>query len=203
VEILRDLRLGVYDVIVGINLLREGLDLPEVSLVAILDADKQGFLRSATALIQTIGRASRHVHGTVLMYGEKKTDAMHTAIDETYRRRAIQSDYNHEHGIEPASIIKSVRDITDRIRADTEPHTHNHTGGDEQLSNRELTTLIAELELQMHTAAETLEFERAAMLRDHIYKLRHTLADTTVDVPEWERARILSGENRRISSRLV
>ena len=203
VEILRELRLGVYDVIVGINLLREGLDLPEVSLVAILDADKQGFLRSATALIQTIGRAARHLHGKVIMYGEKKTDAMHTAIDETYRRRAIQSDYNHEHGIEPASIIKSVRDITDRVKADTEPHTHNPTGGNERLSNRELTNLIAELGLQMHTAAETLEFEQAAMLRDHIYELRQTLADATVDVPEWERARILSGEDRRTSCKLV
>ena len=117
VEILRDLRLGEYDVVVGINLLREGLDLPEVSLVAILDADKEGFLRSDTALIQTIGRAARHVNGKVIMYADKITDSMRRAIDETNRRRQDQMDYNREHGIEPVSIVKAVRDLTERLRA--------------------------------------------------------------------------------------
>ena len=118
VEILRDLRLGVYDVVVGINLLREGLDLPEVSLVAILDADKEGFLRSETALIQTMGRAARHIEGTVIMYADKMTDSMQRAIDETNRRRAIQEAYNTAHGIDPASIVKAVRDLTQRIISD-------------------------------------------------------------------------------------
>src|SRR5205814_3020313 len=116
VEILRDLRLGVYDVVVGVNLLREGLDLPEVSLVAIVDADKEGFLRSDQALIQTIGRAARHINGTVIMYADKMTDSMKRAIDETDRRRAIQVAYNLEHNIQPASIIKEVRDLTDRVK---------------------------------------------------------------------------------------
>ena len=120
VEILRDLRLGAYDVIVGINLLREGLDLPEVSLVAILDADKEGFLRSEQSLIQTMGRAARHVNGTVIMYADKMTDSMKRAMDETNRRRAIQVKYNEEHGIVPASIVKAVRDLTDSMRATAE-----------------------------------------------------------------------------------
>ena len=189
VEILREFRLGVYDVVVGINLLREGLDLPEVSLVAILDADKQGFLRSATALIQTIGRAARHVRGKVLMYAETKTEAMHTAIDETNRRRAIQSKYNREHGIEPAGIIKSVRDLTERVAAAAETPPQYHPSDDAQLSERELRKLIADLETQMRSAAEALEFEQAAMLRDRIYDLRHTLVDLDADIPAWERAR--------------
>ena len=126
VEILRDLRMGVYDVVVGINLLREGLDLPEVSLVAVLDADKEGFLRSGNALIQTIGRAARHIEGTAILYADKMTDSMVHAIGETNRRRTIQEAYNREHGIEPRGIIKSIRDLTDRVKiiAETRPEYH-------------------------------------------------------------------------------
>ena len=194
VEILRELRLGVYDVVVGINLLREGLDLPEVSLVAILDADKQGFLRSATALIQTIGRAARHAHGKVLMYAGGVSEAMHTAIDETNRRRAIQSEYNEKHNIEPASIVKSVRDLTERVAAVAETPAQYHPGADAQMNGRELGKLIAMLETQMRASAEALEFEQAAVLRDRIYELRRTLADSIADIPDWERARVLAGD---------
>src|SRR6188508_1811534 len=123
VEILRDLRLGVYDVVVGINLLREGLDLPEVSLVAILDADKEGFLRSEGSLIQTIGRAARHVDGTVIMYADTMTRSMKAAIDETYRRREMQIAYNEEHGIQPRGIVKEIKDLSDRLRAVAEEHS--------------------------------------------------------------------------------
>ncbi len=182
VEILRDLRLGVYDVVVGINLLREGLDLPEVSLVAILDADKEGFLRSDTALIQTIGRAARHVNGQVLMYADKVTDSMQRAIDETNRRRAVQQKYNEEHGIEPESIVKEVRDLTDRVRAVAEDRVEYRVA---QLPKAEVTYLIGELETQMKQAASNLEFEKAALLRDQIFELRKQLEDE--DVPEWER----------------
>jgi excinuclease ABC subunit B len=182
VEILRDLRLGVYDVVVGINLLREGLDLPEVSLVAILDADKEGFLRSATALIQTIGRAARHVNGQVLMYADKVTDSMQRAIDETNRRRAVQQRYNEEHGIEPESIVKEVRDLTDRVRAVAEERVEYRVA---DLPKAEVTYLIGELETQMKQAASGLEFEKAALLRDQIFELRKQLEDE--DVPEWER----------------
>jgi excinuclease ABC subunit B len=196
VEILRDLRLGVYDVVVGINLLREGLDLPEVSLVAILDADKEGFLRSGTALIQTIGRAARHINGRVIMYAEKVTDSMQRALDETERRRSKQIAYNTEHGIEPMSIIKGVRDLTDRIAS--------HAVAEEQgeyrplsftdLPKDELHRLIKELEKQMRAAAAGLEFEMAAALRDQIFEARETLAEKE-DLPPWKRARLLAGEN--------
>jgi excinuclease ABC subunit B len=182
VEILRDLRLGVYDVVVGINLLREGLDLPEVSLVAILDADKEGFLRSETALIQTIGRAARHVNGQVLMYADKVTDSMQRALDETNRRRAIQQKHNEEHGIEPESIVKEVRDLTDRVRAVAEDRVEYRVA---ELPEAEVTYLIGELETQMKQAASNLEFEKAALLRDQIFELRKQLEDE--DVPEWER----------------
>ena len=182
VEILRDLRLGVYDVVVGINLLREGLDLPEVSLVAILDADKEGFLRSETALIQTIGRAARHVNGQVLMYADKVTDSMQRAIDETNRRRAVQQKYNEDHGIKPASIVKEVRDLTDRVRAVAEERVEYRVA---ELPKAEVTYLIGELETQMKQAASNLEFEKAALLRDQIFELRKQLEDE--NVPEWER----------------
>ena len=182
VEILRDLRLGVYDVVVGINLLREGLDLPEVSLVAILDADKEGFLRSDTALIQTIGRAARHVDGQVIMYADKITDSMQRAIDETNRRRAVQEQYNKEHGIEPQSIVKAVRDLTDRVRMVAEERVEYRVEG---LPKAEVTYLIDELEGQMKEAAANLEFEKAALLRDQVFELRRQLEDK--DVPEWER----------------
>ncbi|MEX1018384.1 MAG: excinuclease ABC subunit UvrB [Litorilinea sp.] len=180
VEILRDLRLGVYDVVVGINLLREGLDLPEVSLVAILDADKEGFLRSESALIQTIGRAARHVEGKAILYADKMTAAMQAAIGETDRRREIQSDYNREHSIEPRGIIKSIRDLTDRVKVMAESKAEYDTGGEGQakpidpatLPKHELATLMRQLEAEMKEAAKALEFERAAALRDQLVELR-------------------------------
>jgi excinuclease ABC subunit B len=189
VEILRDLRLGAYDVVVGINLLREGLDLPEVSLVAILDADKEGFLRSDTALVQTVGRAARHVNGTAIMYADRITDSMQRAIDETDRRRQIQIAYNEEHGIVPASIVKEVHDLTDRVRvAETEGVEEER--GLAQLSRDELSRLIRELERQMKAVAEDLEFEKAALLRDQVFELRAVLTDKEAeDVPAWERER--------------
>jgi excinuclease ABC subunit B len=197
VGILRDLRLGVFDVVVGINLLREGLDLPEVSLVAILDADKAGFLRSETALIQTIGRAARHVEGKVIMYADQVTDAMKAAIDETNRRRAKQVAFNEEHGIIPVSIIKSVRDITDQLastHAVAETQGESHTGEVAGLPKTEMEKLIQELEKQMNDAAKNLEFEKAAALRDQIYELREILAEQG-DYKPWERIRILAGES--------
>lgn len=195
VGILRDLRLGVFDVVVGINLLREGLDLPEVSLVAILDADKQGFLRSEVALIQTIGRAARHVRGRVIMYADKMTDAMRNAIDETNRRREKQIAYNHEHGIEPVSIIKAVRDLTDQlaVRAVAEPHAEYRVKGIAGLPKNEMKRVIAALEAQMKEAAQNLEFEKAAVLRDQIFELRSILAEEA-NLPPWERVRLLAGE---------
>ena len=193
VEILRDLRLGVYDVVVGINLLREGLDLPEVSLVAILDADKEGFLRSATALIQTIGRAARHLHGKVIMYADHVTESMQKALDETNRRRAKQVRYNQEHGIEPVSIVKAVRDLTDQVTAQAvaEPRAEYRAGRPADLPKEELTRVVQGLEQQMQAAAEALEFEKAAALRDEIYDLRQVLADQE-NLPPWQRARALS-----------
>jgi len=196
VGILRDLRLGVFDVVVGINLLREGLDLPEVSLIAILDADKAGFLRSETALIQTIGRAARHVEGKVIMYGDRITDAMQGAIDETNRRRAKQNAYNEKHGIQPVSIIKAVRDITDQLastHAAAEPQTEHRTPGAATLPKNELKNLILELEKQMKESAQNLEFEKAAALRDQVYELREVLAEEG-DYKPWEKIRILAGE---------
>ena len=174
-EILRDLRLGVYDVVVGINLLREGLDLPEVSLVAILDADKEGYLRSWTALIQTIGRAARHIDGLVIMYADVVTDSMKRAIDETERRRGIQEAYNREHGITPQGIRKTVHDITERVKAVAETRAPYVVQGD--LPKDDLLRLIKDLESQMKTAARNLEFEKAALLRDQIVDLRKVLAD--------------------------
>jgi excinuclease ABC subunit B len=199
VGILRDLRLGVFDVVVGINLLREGLDLPEVSLVAILDADKEGFLRSETALIQTIGRAARHVEGKVVMYADVVTDSMRRAIDETNRRRAKQVAYNEAHGIQPVSVFKAVRDLTDQlsVRAVAEPKGEYRAGGDGRLSRlpkNELQRAIAELEKQMKEAAKNLEFEKAAALRDEMYELRTILAEESNAKP-WERIRLLSGED--------
>jgi excinuclease ABC subunit B len=173
VEILRDLRLGVYDVVVGINLLREGLDLPEVSLVAILDADKEGFLRSRDSLIQTMGRAARHVDGQVIMYADTTTGSMQAAIDEVLRRRNIQTAYNQAHGITPQGIKKAIKDITDRVRrvvAETHaPYTVAPLPKDEMLR------LIKDLESQMKTAARNLEFEKAALLRDRVIELRRDM----------------------------
>jgi len=170
VEILRDLRLGVYDVVVGINLLREGLDLPEVSLVAILDADKEGFLRSRGALIQTMGRAARHVDGQVIMYADTATNSMEAAMKETQRRRQIQEAYNREHGITPQGIRKAIRDITERVRAVAETRTPYVAAA--PIAKEDMARLIKELETQMKTAARSLEFEKAALFRDRIIELR-------------------------------
>jgi len=172
VEILRDLRLGVYDVVVGINLLREGLDLPEVSLVAILDADKEGYLRSGEALIQTMGRASRHIDGHVIMYADTITGSMAAAMGETRRRRQIQEAYNQEHGITPQGIRKAIKDITERVRAVAETRTPYAAA---PLAKEDIARLTKELESQMKLAARNLEFERAALLRDHIIELRKDL----------------------------
>jgi excinuclease ABC subunit B len=197
-EILRDLRMGVFDVVVGINLLREGLDLPEVSLVAILDADKEGFLRSETALTQTIGRAARHVDGKVIMYADRVTESMQRSIDTTNARRERQQAYNEARGVEPRSIIKAVHDLTDDImeareRTLAEEGTTYTTVTD--LPKPELSKMIIELEKQMQEAAKALEFEKAAVLRDQIMEMRRTLAlkdaGADSDLPEWERMRVL------------
>jgi len=178
IEILRDLRLGVYDVVVGINLLREGLDLPEVSLVAILDADKEGFLRSEGSLIQTIGRAARHVDGQVIMFADNMTRSMKAAIDETYRRRAIQIAHNESHGIQPRGIVKEIKDISDRLRAVAEEHSEYRAEGKSkagiiaELPRDEVVRMVKDLESQMKAAARDLEFEKAALLRDQIVELR-------------------------------
>lgn len=196
IGILRDLRLGVFDVVVGINLLREGLDLPEVSLVAILDADKEGFLRSDTALIQTTGRAARHVDGKVIMYADRITDSMKRAIDETERRRAKQVKFNQEHGITPVSIHKAIRDLTDQMsaKAVAEMRGEYKTRRREAVTSRnELQRVIAELEKQMKEAAKNLEFEKAAALRDEMYELKGILADEA-DLKPWERLKLLAGE---------
>jgi len=172
VEILRDLRLGVYDVVVGINLLREGLDLPEVSLVAILDADKEGYLRSEEALIQTMGRASRHIDGHVIMYADTITGSMAAAMGKTRRRRQIQEAYNQEHGITPQGIRKAIKDITERVRAVAETRTPYAAA---PLAKEDIARLTKELEAQMKVAARNLEFERAALLRDRVIELRKDL----------------------------
>ena len=168
-EIIRDLRLGEFDALVGINLLREGLDIPEVSLVAILDADKEGFLRSETSLVQTIGRAARNAQGKVIMYADSVTESMERAISETYRRREIQLAYNREHGIVPQTIKKDVRDILE-ISARDDRDTRKKRG--KKLSHKEREALIAKLTLEMKNAAKILEFEHAAYLRDKIQKLK-------------------------------
>ena len=172
IDILRDLRLGIYDVVVGINLLREGLDLPEVSLVAILDADKEGFLRSRDSLIQTMGRAARHVDGQVIMYADIITGSMKAAMDEVQRRRKIQTAYNETHGITPQGIKKAIKDINERVRAVAEARAPYQTA---PLPKDELARLIKDLESQMKQAAKNLEFEKAALLRDRIIELRRNL----------------------------
>ena len=173
-EIIRDLRMAKFDVLIGINLLREGLDLPEVSLIAILDADKEGFLRSETSLIQTIGRAARNAHGRVLMYADKITPAMRAAMDETARRRAIQDAYNRAHGIVPKTIVKSVRDL---IEISASPETAQTGKGGVKLTRAEREREIARLEKKMKEAAKLMEFEYAAVLRDEIIRLRGEAAD--------------------------
>ena len=186
VEILSDLRRGVYDVVVGINLLREGLDLPEVSLVAILDADQEGFLRSDTSLVQTIGRAARHVNGRVVMYADEITQSMQRAIDETDRRRDVQVAYNREHKITPVTIVKRLSDLTDRVAQEA-----GHDGSAEEaehsletemgfkridgMSRIEIAQGVKDLQRQMHLAADSLEFEKATLLRDQISQMRREL----------------------------
>ncbi len=196
VGILRDLRLGVFDVVVGINLLREGLDLPEVSLVAILDADKAGFLRSETALIQTVGRAARHVEGKVIMYAEKISDAMRVAIEETNRRRAKQNTYNEDHGIEPVSIMKDIRDLTDQVAAHAvaEDQAEYRVDAVTSLPQDEMMKVIAGLEEQMKVAAQNLEFEKAAALRDQVFELKGILAEEG-DLKPWERIKLMAGNS--------
>jgi excinuclease ABC subunit B len=217
IELLRELRLGVFDVLVGINLLREGLDLPEVALVAILDADKEGFLRSASSLIQTMGRAARNVNGRVVMYADRVTDSMTTAIGETQRRRARQIAYNEEHGIDPRTITKSVTDILERVRGETvgsaaitsgangrpmsvRGQKGRHGGVDPRVvaaemaqalgpDADELSSLIHRLDVEMNRAAEELRFEEAALLRDEIAELRALLVRDPVDGSP-----VLSGE---------
>ena len=176
-EILRDLRLGVYDVVIGINLLREGLDLPEVSLVAILDADKEGFLRSETSLIQTIGRAARHLNGKVIMYADNITGSMERAIEETNRRRAKQAQYNEENGITPQTIIKAIRDIIEsqKIAAQKSHYRVYKALDPETMPIDQLMVALADIEKEMKQAARALEFERAAELRDELTRLKRLL----------------------------
>ncbi len=194
IAILRDLRLGVFDVLVGINLLREGLDLPEVSLVAILDADKEGFLRSDTALIQTIGRAARNVNGRVIMYADRVTDSMKRALDETNRRRAKQVKYNEENGIMPISIHKEIHELTEMMSAKAigEAKGQYKTAAD-GLPRGELRKIVDEVEKHMKEAAKNLEFERAAALRDELYDLKNLLAEDESLKP-WERIKLMTGE---------
>ena len=175
IQIIRELRLGEYDVLVGVNLLREGLDLPEVSLVAVLDADKEGFLRGKTALVQTIGRAARNVNGKVLLYADKLTEAIKGAVDETERRRAVQLAYNEEHGITPESIVKGVSDIAEflSLESPTVPGRRRRGRREvEGMDQGELERLVVTLEEEMFAAAEELRFEYAAKLRDEIKELR-------------------------------
>jgi len=171
VEILRDLRLGKFDVLVGINLLREGLDLPEVALVAVLDADKEGFLRSGTSLIQTIGRAARNVRGRVLLYADTMTDSIRHAVDETNRRRKVQIAHNRKHGITPKTIEREVTDILSAIR-EPAPSASARAPAPESMSRDDRVVLVRELEAEMLEAANRLEFELAASLRDQIRELR-------------------------------
>ena len=173
IEIIRELRLGTYDVLIGINLLREGLDIPEVSLVAILDADKEGFLRSERSLIQTIGRAARNSNGHVIMYADRMTDSMTKAIEETKRRREIQMAYNEKHGIIPKTIQKEVRDVirATQVADEAVSYIDKVTEG-KKLTKEEKTALLATLESEMKEAAKALDFERAAELRDTILELK-------------------------------
>ncbi len=181
-KIIRSLRHGEFDVLVGINLLREGLDLPEVSLIAILDADREGFLRSTTSLVQIIGRAARNVHGQVVMYADKVTDSMQRAIDETNRRRSIQEDFNKKHGIIPVTIKKDVRDVIDTVIDATEEIGLPQEAAEDLIESRlekldqpELEKLAAKMEKDMKEAARQLEFEEAAQLRDLLIVIRGRL----------------------------
>jgi excinuclease ABC subunit B len=198
VELLRDLRSGRFDALVGVNLLREGLDLPEVSMVAILDADKEGFLRSETSLMQTIGRAARHVNAKVILYADAVTESMQRAIDETSRRRTLQEEYNRQHGITPTSIRKSIRA---GIESEAEAHARaNAVVGRTDDAQYITEEYIAELEAEMYAAAESLEFERAAAIRDRIEKMRDAIGKK-VDEVETHRGES-SDKSRRRGSRV-
>ena len=180
IQIVRDLRLGEYDVLVGVNLLREGLDLPEVSLVAILDADKEGFLRGETSLVQTIGRAARNINGRVLMYADKETDAMRAAMSETDRRRAIQLAYNEEHGITPETVRKGISEMSEFLAMeDRAPKRRRRKAGGEFADPAELERTIVALEEEMLAAADDLRFEEAGRLRDELKELRRDLDGLT------------------------
>jgi excinuclease ABC subunit B len=202
VAILRDLRLGVFDVLVGINLLREGIDLPEVTLVAILDADKEGFLRSAWSLIQMIGRAARNVGGEVIMYADSVTESMQVAIDETNRRRAVQDAYNTEKGIEPTTIVKGIHDLNQRLRAVAEStivYTSEREGGRpfDETDRVKVEALVARMEAEMRSAAKELEFERATALRDEIQQIRLRVLEQDASVTVARAAeRAAAGEGR-------
>ena len=175
-EIIRDMRMDVFDVLVGINLLREGLDIPEITLVAILDADKEGFLRSETSLIQTVGRAARNSEGHVIMYADKITDSMRVAIEETNRRRKIQQEYNEAHGITPTTIKKAVRDLIAISKAVTDSDDR-FKKDPESMDEKELKKLAKELEKKMRQAAVELNFEQAAKLRDRMLEVKKMLQD--------------------------
>jgi excinuclease ABC subunit B len=180
IQIIRDLRLGEFDVLVGVNLLREGLDLPEVSLVCIIDADKEGFLRGETSLIQTIGRAARNVRGRVIMYADKESTAMRRSIEETDRRRAIQLQYNERHGITPETVRKGISDITDFLALESKVpkgSRRSRVRDREGMKPDEITRTIVELEEEMLLAADELRFEYAAKLRDEIKALRQELEE--------------------------
>jgi excinuclease ABC subunit B len=182
IQIIRDLRLGEFDVLVGVNLLREGLDLPEVTLVAIIDADKEGFLRGSTSLIQTIGRAARNVKGRVIMYADKESNAMRTAIGETDRRRAIQVAYNLEHGITPESIKKGISDVGDFLSLESKVPQRSRkararAAREQGMPPEEIKKTIVELEEEMLLAADDLRFEYAAKLRDEIKALHAELGE--------------------------
>jgi excinuclease ABC subunit B len=180
IQIVRDLRLGEYDVLVGVNLLREGLDLPEVSLVAILDADKEGFLRGETSLVQTIGRAARNVNGRVLMYADKETDAMRAAMRETDRRRAIQIAYNEEHGITPTTVRKGISEMSELLAMeDRAPARKRRKRTERWDSPEELEKTIVSLEEEMLAAADDLRFEEAGRIRDELRELRRDLEGMT------------------------
>lgn len=186
VEIIRDLRLGQFDVLVGINLLREGLDIPEVSLVAILDADKEGFLRSERSLIQTIGRAARHINGTAILYADRITKSMRVAIDETDRRRQKQLQHNQQHQITPRSVHKRIKDLIDGVY-DHESAQQNRKAAQEQarynaMSETQLAKEIQRIEKKMLTAAKNLEFEQAAQYRDELKSLKNKLLIGFTDV---------------------
>ena len=188
VEVLRDLRLGVFDCVVGINLLREGLDLPEVSLVAVLDADKEGFLRNETTMVQTIGRAARHINAQAILYADRITDSMRRAIDETHRRRVFQAEYNERHGIAPVSITKEIHDITDQVRRVAEDVPFEYDAGatlPTDASPDQIARTIKALELRMKQASRDLEFEKAAILRDQIVDLRRELAGDPDELEPW------------------